>query len=113
MSQLSFDFESPTFMSKNKHFHDFLFMNLQAKHEHQVNTHLRVENDKLRSENMRYKEALENACCPACGFVMTTIGDVPPDERHLRIENARLREEAITYNYQHKLFIYIIFSTSK
>lgn len=48
---------------------------------------------------MRYKEALSNATCPACGR-MAAISDVSLDERQLRLENARLREEVFQlYTY--------------
>ncbi|PSS04709.1 Homeobox-leucine zipper protein PROTODERMAL FACTOR like [Actinidia chinensis var. chinensis] len=65
---------------------------MKAKHERCENTQLRNENDKLRAENIRYKEALSNAICPNCGGP-ATIGEMSFDEQHLRIENARLREE--------------------
>ncbi|KAH7859238.1 hypothetical protein Vadar_033492 [Vaccinium darrowii] len=65
---------------------------MKAKHERHENTALRNENDKLRAENIRYKEALSNASCPNCGGP-ASIGEMSFDEQHLRIENARLREE--------------------
>ncbi|KAL3635489.1 Homeobox-leucine zipper protein PROTODERMAL FACTOR 2 [Castilleja foliolosa] len=65
---------------------------MKTNHERQLNTILRTENEKLRAENLRFKEALSNSSCPACGC-MAVIGDVPLDERHLRMENARLRNE--------------------
>jgi homeobox-leucine zipper protein len=64
----------------------------QTQHERQENTALRNENEKLRAENMRYKEALANASCPNCGGP-AAIGEMSFDEHHLRIENARLRDE--------------------
>ncbi|KAG8365414.1 hypothetical protein BUALT_Bualt18G0102400 [Buddleja alternifolia] len=65
---------------------------MKAQHERHENTQLRTENEKLRAENIRYKEALGNATCPNCGGP-AAIGEMSFDEQHLRIENARLREE--------------------
>ncbi|XP_020109359.1 homeobox-leucine zipper protein ROC2-like [Ananas comosus] len=65
---------------------------LKAQQERQENGHLRADNEKLRAENMRYKEALGNASCPNCGGP-ASLGEMSFDEHHLRIENARLREE--------------------
>nr|XP_043619227.1 homeobox-leucine zipper protein MERISTEM L1-like isoform X2 [Erigeron canadensis]XP_043619229.1 homeobox-leucine zipper protein MERISTEM L1-like isoform X2 [Erigeron canadensis] len=65
---------------------------MKAQHERLDNTQLRNENEKLRAENIRYKEALANATCPNCGGP-AAIGEMSFDEQHLRIENARLREE--------------------
>lgn len=55
---------------------------------------MKAENDKLRAENNRYKEALGNAACPNCGGP-AALGEMSFDEQHLRIENARLREEVM------------------
>ncbi|XP_051133903.1 homeobox-leucine zipper protein PROTODERMAL FACTOR 2-like [Andrographis paniculata] len=65
---------------------------MKAHHERNENTQLRHENDKLRAESLRYKEALSNAICPTCGGP-AAFGDMSFDEQHLRMENARLREE--------------------
>ncbi|KAI3741060.1 hypothetical protein L1987_58727 [Smallanthus sonchifolius] len=65
---------------------------MKAQHERYDNTQLRNENEKLRAENIRFKEALTNATCPNCGGP-AAIGEMSFDEQHLRIENARLREE--------------------
>ncbi|KAK1324821.1 Homeobox-leucine zipper protein ROC2 [Acorus calamus] len=65
---------------------------MKTQHERHENTQLRSDNDKLRAENMRYKEALSNASCPNCGGP-AALGEMSFDEHHLRIENARLREE--------------------
>lgn len=71
-----------------------LFFNVfwQTQHERHENTQLRNENEKLRADNMRYREALGSASCPNCGGP-TAIGEMSFDEHHLRLENARLREE--------------------
>ncbi|XP_077253968.1 homeobox-leucine zipper protein ROC2-like isoform X2 [Tasmannia lanceolata] len=65
---------------------------MKTQHERHENSQLRADNEKLRTENMRYKEALGNASCPNCGGP-TALGEMSFDEQHLRIENARLREE--------------------
>ncbi|CAI0407125.1 unnamed protein product [Linum tenue] len=65
---------------------------MKAQHERHENSILKSENDKLRAENNRYKEALSNASCPNCGGP-ATLGEMSFDEQHLRIENARLRDE--------------------
>ncbi|XP_050380710.1 homeobox-leucine zipper protein HDG2 isoform X1 [Argentina anserina] len=65
---------------------------MKTQHERHENTSLRNENEKLRADNMRYREALSNASCPNCGGP-TAIGEMSFDEHHLRLENARLREE--------------------
>ncbi|KAG7546657.1 Homeobox-like domain superfamily [Arabidopsis suecica] len=65
---------------------------MKAQHERHENQILKSENDKLRAENNRYKDALSNATCPNCGGP-AAIGEMSFDEQHLRIENARLREE--------------------
>ncbi|GER48160.1 homeobox-leucine zipper protein HDG2 [Striga asiatica] len=56
------------------------------------NKRTQMKNDKLRAENVRYKEALSCATCPNCGGP-AAIGEMSFDEQHLRIENVRLREE--------------------
>ncbi|KAF2304989.1 hypothetical protein GH714_000929 [Hevea brasiliensis] len=65
---------------------------MKAHHERTENAILKAENEKLRAENSRYKEALSNASCPNCGGP-AALGEMSFDEQHLRIENARLREE--------------------
>ncbi|CAH2078341.1 unnamed protein product [Thlaspi arvense] len=65
---------------------------MKAQHERHENAILKSDNDKLRAENNRYKDALSNATCPNCGGP-AAIGEMSFDEQHLRIENARLREE--------------------
>lgn len=65
---------------------------MKAQHERTENAILKAENEKLRAENNRYKEALSNASCPNCGGP-AALGEMSFDEQHLRIENVRLREE--------------------
>ncbi|KAL8140344.1 hypothetical protein V2J09_006365 [Rumex salicifolius] len=65
---------------------------MKSHHERSDNQQLRAVNEKLRADNMRYKEALSSASCPNCGG-LAAIGEMSFDEQHLRIENARLREE--------------------
>ena len=64
------------------------------QHERHENTALRNENEKLRSDNMRYGEALGNASCPNC-CDPTVLGEMSFDDQHSRVENSRLREEVI------------------
>ncbi|TYJ12936.1 hypothetical protein E1A91_A10G015700v1 [Gossypium mustelinum] len=65
---------------------------LKAQTERHENGLLKAENEKLRAENHRYKEALNNASCPTCGGP-AALGEMSFEEQHLRLENARLREE--------------------
>ncbi|KAL9384121.1 hypothetical protein Peur_024444 [Populus x canadensis] len=65
---------------------------MKAQHERSENSILKAENEKLRMENNRYKDALSSASCPNCGGP-AALGEMSFDEQHLRIENARLREE--------------------
>ncbi|XP_058220303.1 homeobox-leucine zipper protein HDG2-like isoform X2 [Rhododendron vialii] len=65
---------------------------LKMQHERHENSQLRLENERLRIDNMRYKEALNNAACPACGGP-TALAELSFEEHQLRIENSRLRDE--------------------
>ncbi|KAL0311577.1 UNVERIFIED_CONTAM: Homeobox-leucine zipper protein PROTODERMAL FACTOR 2 [Sesamum angustifolium] len=81
---------------------------MKTQHEHQENTQLRTENEKLRAENLRYREALSNASCPTCGGP-TPLSETSFHQHQLRMENARLREEidhisAVATNYVGKPF---------
>ncbi|KAL0399902.1 UNVERIFIED_CONTAM: Homeobox-leucine zipper protein MERISTEM L1 [Sesamum radiatum] len=65
---------------------------LKTWHEHHENSHFRTENDELRAENMRCREALSNACCRVCGCAIA-VARISSNEHCLRVENARLREQ--------------------
>ncbi|KAI4319853.1 hypothetical protein MLD38_033403 [Melastoma candidum] len=65
---------------------------MKTHNDRHENTHLRTENERLKADNMRFREALNNASCPNCGG-LTTIGEMSFDEHNLRLENARLRDE--------------------
>ncbi|GAB2215017.1 hypothetical protein Drorol1_Dr00019390 [Drosera rotundifolia] len=65
---------------------------MKMQHERHENSNLRTENEKLRADNLRYREALSNTSCPNCGGP-TAVGEMSYDEHNLRLENARLREE--------------------
>ncbi|KAH7844773.1 hypothetical protein Vadar_031512 [Vaccinium darrowii] len=65
---------------------------MKMQHERHDNTQLRNQNEKLRMENMRYRDALSNSSCPSCGGP-TALGEMSCEEHQLRMENSRLREE--------------------
>ncbi|KAE8670586.1 Homeobox-leucine zipper protein MERISTEM L1 [Hibiscus syriacus] len=69
---------------------------MKSQHERHENSILKAENEKLRAENHRYKEALSNAICPNCGGP-AALGEMSFDEHHLRIENARISGSAAKY----------------
>ncbi|KAK7251761.1 hypothetical protein RIF29_35244 [Crotalaria pallida] len=65
---------------------------MKAQHERQDNSTLRAENDKIRCENIAFREAMKNCICPNCG--------PPPlndenyfDDQKMRLENLHLKEE--------------------
>ncbi|KAI4976310.1 hypothetical protein ZWY2020_049917 [Hordeum vulgare] len=64
---------------------------MKAQHERQDNCFLRVENDKIRCENIAMREALKNVICPTCGG--PPVAEDYFDEQKLRMENARLKQE--------------------
>ncbi|KAJ9542620.1 hypothetical protein OSB04_029126 [Centaurea solstitialis] len=65
---------------------------LKAKSEMADNCLLRVENDKIRSENIAIREALKNALCIACGGPPVQQ-DHLLEEQRLRYENEHLKQE--------------------
>ena len=71
----------------------FLFQCEKAQQERHENAILKAENEKLRAENTRYREAFAHSTCPNCGSSATALGEMSFDDQHLRIENSRLRDE--------------------
>ncbi|OIW20604.1 hypothetical protein TanjilG_16103 [Lupinus angustifolius] len=65
---------------------------IKAQHERADNCTLRAENDRIRCENIAYKEALKNMFCPSCGGP-PLHEDPYVDEQKLRMDNAQLKEE--------------------
>ncbi|CAL5406333.1 unnamed protein product [Camellia sinensis] len=65
---------------------------IKMRNERIVNTQLRNNNEKLRAENILYKEALSNSFCPSCGS-QADLGHISLEEYNLRLENARLQKE--------------------
>ncbi|KAL0399920.1 UNVERIFIED_CONTAM: Homeobox-leucine zipper protein MERISTEM L1 [Sesamum radiatum] len=64
---------------------------LKTWHERHKNSCFRTENNELRAENMRCREALSNARCRACGRAIAVAG-MSSNEHCLTVENAQLRE---------------------
>ncbi|CDP11792.1 unnamed protein product [Coffea canephora] len=60
--------------------------------ERAENARLKVENDKLRAENVKCKEVLSRACCLTCDVAQATA-DVSLDDNQLRVENSKLKEK--------------------
>lgn len=58
------------------------------------NIQLRRVNEQLHAENMRYKEALCNATCAACGRPIH-VGEMSFEEFRLKMENVVLRKEVL------------------
>ncbi|KAK9118158.1 hypothetical protein Scep_016251 [Stephania cephalantha] len=65
---------------------------MKMQHERSDNCALRMENDKIRCENIAIREALRNVICPSCGGPPVDQ-DGFVDEQKLRMENAQLKEE--------------------
>ncbi|KAL7612186.1 hypothetical protein Lser_V15G05336 [Lactuca serriola] len=65
---------------------------MKAKSEMVDTSLLKVENDKIRSENVGIKEALKNVICLTCGITPSVQADCHEKQR-LRYENAQLKEE--------------------
>ncbi|KAJ1430171.1 Homeobox-like domain superfamily [Sesbania bispinosa] len=56
---------------------------MKAQQERHENALLKAENEKLRADNARYKEALSHATCPTCGG--PSVGEMSFDKQHLRL----------------------------
>ncbi|OIW03379.1 hypothetical protein TanjilG_31826 [Lupinus angustifolius] len=65
---------------------------LKAQHERQDNSTLRAENDKIRCENIAFREAMKNCICPNCGPTPLNE-DSYFDDQKMRLENLHLKEE--------------------
>ncbi|KAE8673469.1 Homeobox-leucine zipper protein MERISTEM L1 [Hibiscus syriacus] len=91
MDAPSGDDQDPSQRPKRKRYHRHTQHQIQEMEALGMNAMLKAENEKLRAENNRYKEALSNATCPNCGEP-AAFGDMSFDEQHLRIENARLKK---------------------
>ncbi|XP_038894113.1 homeobox-leucine zipper protein PROTODERMAL FACTOR 2-like isoform X2 [Benincasa hispida] len=74
---------------------------IKAQQERTENAILKSQNEKLRAENMRYKEALSNTSCRNCGGP-AALGEMSFDAQHLRIDNAHLRDEIERLNSSSK-----------
>ncbi|MCD7467727.1 hypothetical protein HAX54_005333 [Datura stramonium] len=66
---------------------------LQNQGEHDENSLLRAQNDKLRAECLRLSEAINSTCCPNCGNPRFGLGETSYNDQQFRIENAFLKEE--------------------
>jgi len=74
---------------------DILLSCTQSQHERHENNLLKAENDRLRVENARYREALGRPCCPSCGG----LSGMSFEEQHLSVENLRLRDEVNHFDH--------------
>ncbi|KAK7331294.1 hypothetical protein VNO77_25516 [Canavalia gladiata] len=66
---------------------------LKNQHERADNTTLRVENDRIHSENLLMKEALKNIYCPSCGGPPYPEGEHEHFVQKMQLENAQLKDE--------------------
>ncbi|KAK7391031.1 hypothetical protein VNO78_19323 [Psophocarpus tetragonolobus] len=83
---------------------------LKSVHERHENCVLNAENEKLRGENSRLKEALANAPCLSCGG-SSGLGERSLDEQQLRKENTRLKGEVIKLTTsRYSSFVFVCFS---
>lgn len=76
---------------------------MQAHQERHENMRLRAQNEILKADNQRYRDAIQNASCPQCAG-KTAVGEMCFEEHQLRIENAELKEEVLA---KCELYIYI------
>lgn len=65
----------------------------KAQNERADNTTLKIENDKIRCENLLIREALKNIICPSCGGPPFGEEERMRNLEKLQLENAQLREE--------------------
>ncbi|KAK7303583.1 hypothetical protein RJT34_14493 [Clitoria ternatea] len=66
---------------------------IKNQHERADNTALRVENDRILSENLLMKEALKNMLCHTCGGPPFPEGEHEHFVQKMKLENAQLKEE--------------------
>ncbi|KAK7412829.1 hypothetical protein VNO78_04488 [Psophocarpus tetragonolobus] len=66
---------------------------MKNQHERADNTALRVENDRIHSENLIMREALKNMLCPSCGGPPCQEGEHDHVIQKMQLENAQLKEE--------------------
>ncbi|KAG5132635.1 hypothetical protein JHK82_023823 [Glycine max] len=67
---------------------------IKNQHERADNTALRVENDRIHTENLLMKEALKNMLCSSCGGAPCQEEDHEHAIQNMQLENAQLKEEA-------------------
>ncbi|KAI3902835.1 hypothetical protein MKW92_006761 [Papaver armeniacum] len=85
-NRLSLKPEQVKFWFQNRRTH------MKNQIEHNETLMLRQEHDKLRAENINYREAIRDAICKNCRG-KAVLGEVSLAEGNLWIENARLKEE--------------------
>ncbi|XP_047337133.1 homeobox-leucine zipper protein ROC2-like [Impatiens glandulifera] len=68
---------------------------LKARQEREEICQLRDENQKLKADNLRYKNSIENFLCHKCGGSISKHGEISTEEEEQRLiaENERTREE--------------------
>ncbi|ESW19454.1 hypothetical protein PHAVU_006G126500 [Phaseolus vulgaris] len=66
---------------------------IKNQHERADNTALRVENDRIHTENVTMQEALKSMLCPSCGGPPCLEGDREHSIHNMKIENIHLKEE--------------------
>lgn len=66
---------------------------VKNQHERADNTALRVENDRIHTENVTMQEALKSMLCPSCGGPPCLEGDREHAIHNMRLENMHLKEE--------------------
>jgi len=81
--------------SDNNHFASVWFASvwLKTQTERTNNSIFRIENEKIRHDNLLLKEAFKNIICPSCGGPSNVDEKRQRSLEQLRLENARLREE--------------------